>query len=480
MKKLKLKQKFSAVELDNKSIKLAQVAVVSGKLKLTSLFFVKDLDLGALKTKDNLKSELAKNGIEVDSCLICLPRHAVTTRYLKLPSQDEREIAKMVKLQIPKLLPYAASDIVSSFRIINSEQEGFSYCVVILAQQNLVRHFYSFLESIGMNPEKVILSSEGAVNLAVVLKNNSFQNETIVLVEVDAANSDIIIVKKGKLVFTRSILRQTIDAERLSWRGKLQDEIIRSLEIANKEVDSLRVDRLIFTGSESAIMDLDKTLSFNTPFPAEVISLVNSELIKENPKIGQMLKMHDVSFASVIGAALGKDKFNSDLLPMDIKISLDFKIISQKRRKLLFSIMLGLLFLFGLFTKHIYDKARLLKIMEGKIKILSPKANTQEEISSHFEAVRGELRQSVFISELLKQIYNLIPPDISLTNLSIERDKALILKGQTYQFSGVFNLVNLLENRGYFKNVRLRYISKRKIRESELTDFQIDCALKKK
>ncbi|MEW6009413.1 MAG: pilus assembly protein PilM [Candidatus Omnitrophota bacterium] len=478
MEKLKPKQGFTAIELDTKSLKLAQVSILD-KPKLTSLFFVKDIDLGLAKTKDKIKSELAKNKIEVASCLICLPRQAVTTRYLKLPSKDEEEIARMIKLQIPKLLPYPASDIVSSFRIIDSRPEGFSHCLVILAQQNLVRHFYSLAESLGMKPEKIILSSQAVVNLASTLKNNNFQTDTVLLVEVDSACADIIIIREGQLVFTRSVGRQLKDREeKVSWQNKLQDEIKRSLEIASKEIESLKIDRLIFSGSESTIRDLDKTLSLNFSFPTEIVSLIDNELVKDNLQAEQMLKMHDVSFVSVIGAALNKDKFSWDLLPMDIKDKLNLRIIRQKSRRLLFLFTLGLLLLFALFAKHIYDKSRLLKLIERQIKVLSPQANTQDEIIARFETVRQELRQSVFISELLKQIYNIIPQDISLTNLDIERDKTLILKGQTYNFSSVSNLYNLLEKSENFKNVRLRYVTKRKIRESELTDFQIDCTLR--
>ncbi len=481
MKNFKPKGKFSAIELDAKSIKLAQGTVVLGKPKLTALFFAKDLDLEGALIKDNIKSEFAKNAIEVDSCLICLPRQAVSTRYLKLPSQDEKEIEKMVKLQIPKLLPYASSEIVSSFKIINSDSAGFNYCIVVLAQQNLVRNLYSFLESIGIKPTKVILSSEGAVNLISLLENDRSKFETLILVDVDVASADIIIIREGQLVFTRSISRLNNEtANELSWQNKLEDEINRSLDIANKEVACAKIDRLIFTGSLPGIRGLDKALNSNFPFPLEVISLVNSEIIKENLPAKQILERHDVSFASVIGAALSKDRFSLNLLPADIKDKLDSRQAKQERRKFLLLTALVITLLFGIFAKHIYDKYRLLRIIERKIKILSPQANTQEEISLRFETMREQLRQSVFTSDILKQVYNIIPSDVSLTNLNIEKDKALLLKGQTYKFSSVFNLINLLEADEYFKNVRLRYITKRKIRELELTDFQIDCVLLRK
>lgn len=472
---------FGAVELNSRSLKIVLEESILGRQKLTRLFFTLFEDLAKKETVDKIKRQLSEAGIQLSSCLLSIPRHSVATRYLRLPAIQEEEVAKMIELQIPKLLPYAPGEIISSYRIINTDAQGYSYSLVVLVQQSLVRSYYSFMENIGIKPSGIILSSEGSSHWLGVVKKDVFKNESVVLVDVDTTSADIMLIRQGELIFTRTIARQPNEnSQDSSWQNKLQDEINRTLETANKEVGLVKVNRLIFTGGLSAIRDLDKAFANVFAFPVEIVPALAPEQMSDASTISQAQQYTDVSFASLAGAALSRQRFNLDLLPIDIKARLALDKVHKQRRQLITSLILVIALLSGLFIKHIYDKSRLIRFIDQETKSLSGQVASNEQIAAHLETIRDQLQRPVFITELLKIVYDLTPSDVYLANLTVQQSKLLILKGETTQLSSVFNFVAKLEKSDYFTQVRIRFANKRKIRGIESVDFQIECGLKAK
>jgi Tfp pilus assembly PilM family ATPase len=480
MKKIKAVQKgFGAIELDAKSVKVALTQIVLGRQKLIRLLSAEIGDISKAETRDSLKRVLAQHNIELDSCLLSLSRHSVTTRYLRLPTAVAGEIEKMLELQIPKLLPYAAGEIISSYKVIQVDSQGYSCCMIVLAQQSLVRSYYAFLEKLDIKPSGIVLSSEGICHWLALVKKGSFAEGTLMVVDVDTADADIVISRQGELIFSRTISRQAQEqATDPSWQSKLQDEINRSLQTANKEIGLIKIDRLIFTGSLRGIKDLDKALVSAFNFPIEIIATITPEFINPGSSVERTIANQDVSFVSVAAAALVKQRFVLDFLPADIKKVMGEQKVRRQQRRLLKTVVIVLLLLFALFLKNIYDKKLLLAAIEKRTRALLPQVSSNEQAGAHLEAIRQQLESPVFISELVKVVYEVTPDDITVSNLSIQRPDSLILKGEASSLSSVFNFSARLEKNNYFNKVRVRYALKRRIKGVEFVDFQIDCTLK--
>lgn len=478
MKKIKVNT-YSAIELDSKFIKIAQAQFVLASPRITRLIFSQIDDMSKPESSRDVRQLLEREKIKIDNCILLIPRRCVTTRYLKLPTSLDQEIDKMIKLQVPKLIPYAAGEIAYSYRKISSDEEGYSYCMVVLAQQSLVRQYYSFLQYLGINPLMAVLSSQACVNLLKFSKPDVAGSGSFMLVDVDAFDADILVVNSGELVFTRTIQRQAADSSQAgSWPARLKDEINRSLQTVNKEIGQQNISRLVFSGSISGTGGMDKELEGQFSFPVEIIPPQNDMLRGCKTSVIPAPAESNVSFSSVQGAVLGRDGFSLDLLPEDIKSKIRFKKTKAERNKALSLSLLLVLFLFILFSKNIFDKARLVNALDQRIKILLPKASTREQINLHFQAIRSHFDRKVFVSQVLSEAYKAIPQSISLSSLSIQSDKFLILKGEADNMPDIFNLVSALERSPYFEDVRVRYATKRRMRDLIVTDFQIDCTLR--
>jgi Tfp pilus assembly PilM family ATPase len=93
--------------------------------------------------------------------LLALPRHMVNVRILKLPSTDPDEVAGMVELQMARQTPYSKNEILTDYRVLGVESEGYTRVLLAIAQHGAVRNHVSVLEEAGLDVEQVCLSSEG-------------------------------------------------------------------------------------------------------------------------------------------------------------------------------------------------------------------------------------------------------------------------------------------------------------------------------
>ena len=74
-----------------------------------------------------------------------------------------------------------------------------------------------------------------------------------------------------------------------------------------------------------------------------------------------------------------------------------------------------------------------------------------------------------FILELQK----LIPNEIAVNFLSLDSALKVTLRGQGQQLSDVFKFITTLENSSHFKDITTRYTRARKIKDAEITEFEL-------
>ena len=79
--------------------------------------------------------------------------------------------------------------------------------------------------------------------------------------------------------------------------------------------------------------------------------------------------------------------------------------------------------------------------------------------------------------EVLREIHKVVPQEIYLTNISFEEGKLISLRGTSKAMSEVFKFVKTLEGLPIFKNVKTKYVTKRRLKGKDLTDFEITCPL---
>jgi Fimbrial assembly protein (PilN) len=75
---------------------------------------------------------------------------------------------------------------------------------------------------------------------------------------------------------------------------------------------------------------------------------------------------------------------------------------------------------------------------------------------------------------LLYELQRIVPKEIAVNFISIDELNNVILRGQGVQLSDVFKFVTTLEGSIYFDGVSTKYTRTKKVKDRELTDFEID------
>jgi type IV pilus assembly protein PilM len=482
-----MKKSLLVIELDEYNIKILQSQPAQKgwrleKAKAENIFGKSDDSISAL-----LKDILKKEKINKTNTVLVLPRSLVTVRYLQLPSSNSEELDTMVDMQVVRQIPYSKEEMVYDYCITGLTQEGYSKILVVIVHKDTVSRYVNTLEKAGVNPYSIELNSFAFVELAKYIglqDSKLFEGDSpVVLLDVDYASTNVVVIKEGSPIFTRaiSIGRLHIDNKTLpplgkEWIGEWAGEVNRSLAVFQKDY-SMPVKKVLIFGGEDADKLLNK-IAGKIAFSLEkydISSYLGSDVLK-----GSGVELSDgvtASFLGLLGAVREGTETSVNLIPLETK---SHRISVQKRRALAVSTVLlaGILVVLGaVFNKKIQDKKTYLASLEKKLSETNPIAKELMLKKERLMLIKKQLSVEGTCLDILRELYNVIPQKTALTVFVYDDIQGVTIKGVSPAMSEVFELVPKLENSPYFEKVTTRSANQRKIKGQELTDFQIDCVI---
>ena len=89
------------------------------------------------------------------------------------------------------------------------------------------------------------------------------------------------------------------------------------------------------------------------------------------------------------------------------------------------------------------------------------------------KVVQEELGKRVVVADLIQELYRLAPPGVSFQSLYLNERGQFVIHGYAGTSASVHNFQQNLVKSVLFKAVNLEFATKRKIFNTEVTDFQI-------
>lgn len=450
----------TSVEISKRYVKLVQVTTAGAEVKVTSSALKEYPASDNAAAAQALQQILKENSIKTKKLILSIPRQYVTTKNLKLPSQDPREIDEMSGFQAVKQIPYPKEDIVYGSYLVGVDPNGYSKVMLTICHRDVIEGPIAILRDCGLAPSSVTLSSFGLLNwfnLKGDLRKRS-EAAPIILVECDNDSSDIAVVHKGKLIYTRGLTFGSNEAE--GYAERLAEEINKTLPVYEKETEAGRPAEALFTG--------------NITEPERSKSVLEASLNMRIECIGSSEGGPQASYSSVLGAALGFE--GVDLLPKELKV---IREVKTRKKELTVSAVLLVAVITALsfvVWNKVHQKESALKILGATLKEITPEAQEIEKMRLASGVIRSQLAKKSEALDVLNELHKIVPPQIYLSMYNYDEQK-VELKGTAGVLSDVFRLVTILENSPYFQNVQVRYATKRKIGQQELVDFEIACPL---
>lgn len=447
------KHSTTVIEVGANQVKLAEFERQHSGVSLARLH------VADLKSFDEAQSEMLADVVEAEGfsrrgVIGCLPRQVVNLRMLDLPSTDPAEIGGMVDLQFGKQVPYSRDEVVADYRVLGSPREGYTRVMLVVVQRGVLRERFSLFEDAGLDVTQIVVSSEAVVDWMQAAGIQQEGAGAVVVLDIDAAGTDVVVVSDGALQFTRGI---QIGAEQLaagSGAGELAGEVSQAIEICRGDLPDLEISRVVLTGAAPADGGLADRLGEQLGVPVE---RVGAESVLEPGTGGAdpSTAAQTVSLTALIGVAAGSRDRGMKLFPDSV--CMRRRLIDRARGLTLFGLLvIGLLFVGSLHAtlKYSVRKQRLDRLTD-QVKHTQPIVQRVLNMQEVMRVV-GKRRDARFSAlNILGEIRQVQTEDVVLDKVDVDIARGQILvSGAGLSRRDIRTLVNNLEQSPLFVNVK--------------------------
>ena len=470
------------VEIGNDWLKILESQASPSQKYLTGASFTKLAHI-----KEKVSNEIAKvfKDLNLDKKFVItyIPRHLLTVRVLYLPSTDPKEISDMVNLQVGKQTPYSKDEIISAHKILESEREGYTGVMLVIARRNIISERLEALSGAGIEVKKVAVSSEGVYewfNAAYMPEATGGlpSDGVLAVADVDSNYSDFIVIREGKLVFTRNIF---IGANHLAeknsgWYDKFTVELKHSIELYQGGERDAGISKIFLSGAARNLPELEHFVSAKLDMPVEAVkALKNIRVRKGSRGLEDEGNFKSISISPLIGVAIKGTGLTLDLTTSEARIQ---KLMDEKRKSLMITGVLAAAIALAascFLLTFIYNKTAYLREVKKEIAKIETSAGEVEKMHMRISLIEKRLDAKGASINILEEIYKLTPKEIYLTSIEIHEKKEAILKGHARAMSDVFKFITTLEDSGMFAKVKTSYTTTKKEGDTEYADFEIIC-----
>lgn len=210
---------------------------------------------------------------------IALAGHSVIIKKIAVPAMRPDELARNIRTEASHHIPFGADSVEVDYHVTNQQNAaGQTELLLVAARKDVVSDYMQVCRDAALVPQ--------VIDVAAFATQNGFEanytldpRETVVLINIGAAISNINIVRGGVSLFTRDV---TIGGNAFT------EEIQKQLGISNEEADAYKVGG---TGSENGVV------------PQEVLKVMEgvSEVIA-----GELQRSLDFFLATTAEAAVAR------------------------------------------------------------------------------------------------------------------------------------------------------------------------------
>ncbi|MFH2137751.1 MAG: pilus assembly protein PilM [Candidatus Omnitrophota bacterium] len=410
-----------------------------------------------------------KNRYRPESIAISLPRNFVTVRSLHLPSKDTEEISKMVELHISRVVPYKKEEVFFSYQMSGEDEMGYTKVLLAIVNKDIMRRPIKIVEKTGVLVDRILLSSDGVWQWVLKKCGESINSDDLYLsLDIDTTFTDFIIFDRNNFIFSRSIALKASELAEDLGRKRLLGEVRQSLLIFNNEEQNRKPAMIFLSGPYGDELGriIEKELGTkvqSVPVP------VSAERLKRKKRI----LPPDVSLLGAASLFLqnGKQGFPFELPEIQVR-----KSLRKKMKEMVFLGLFSIYFLsmvFFIFLGRMHHKQTYLDELKLRADKVEKELGQVVPQLDKIEIVKGVLESRRVPLYLMYQLQKAVPESIAISNISLDEENNIVLRGQAIQLSDVFDLATNLEKTRNFKDVQTRNTRKKKVKDQEVVDFDM-------
>ncbi len=460
-------RKYITIAITPASVKVAQVTAGGVVEKLSR----RDISGGAADAA--LRDALAGFQTRKAGILCVIPGEVATTKFLDVPSVDNDEIDSILGLQASRHTPFTKDEILTGYVKIRSPRPNFTSVLLIVVKRQIVKDKIALMRAAGLDVASVIFVPEGVARFYAQALNLRKGGSAVIL-DIDAQNTNFIILAEGAAVMARSI-PVGIDQVKAdpSVIARIVDEAKASLEAFEQE-GGTRPTRLVVTSNHPSLAGLEAALAGPLAMKPECLPYQN--FVKGFAGLKQQISRDfiDDSALDVIAAGVTAARCGAELLPQELK---DQRMVAEKGGEtmkagifvLMAFLFIGAALLSRVYFEDLFFRQNLVEKYAGQKK----EVGLLEKMIVKTGLLRDYLQARQMPLEAITELYRIIPQEIYLSGVTMDDKGEVSIQGISESMSRVFALVTALEDSPLFENVKTRSTTAKKERGKDVAAFEI-------
>jgi hypothetical protein len=121
----------------------------------------------------------------------------------------------------------------------------------------------------------------------------------------------------------------------------------------------------------------------------------------------------------------------------------------------------------------VWRQTRLLQQYQQRLAQIAPLAKKLQFLQGQLNMIRTQVQGSVSMLDIVRQMYEVLPPDVTIHHLGIDQNQQVVIRAQAKRLSQAFDCIDPLERSPYLANVRQNYAHLRELEGQVLIDFEL-------
>ncbi len=409
---------------------------------------------------------------------VVIARREVIFKLLDLPSSDAGELRRMVDMQIASQVPFTKDEMEYSLDVLQTFEDGRSRVLVAVIEKKKAAWYFTEAQARGLRVGRMIISSSALVS-ACLRPRPEIQDDRSchAFVCVDEGHSELCFILGRKMFFSKHFavglggVMETDDPV-------LAREVVRAIQTFARDYPGIDPENVMVAAPlrcrERFIAQLralsDRGIEPAADFPLPVFDGVDPQTWNAH--------FESASAFAMLGAAGPQEASTINLLPA-VKVKQEiFKKERAFRNRFLISLLFAGVSLMALLNSHPVRQQFYLAKLNERYEQIRPMLKGAQEAADLMNMIKERSRQRVHVVPLLNELFKLTPEDIVYRSVQMDAGGVLTLQGEARSGASVSLLQKNLVASQVFQDEMLRYATKRKRLNDEVTEFQIACRVK--
>lgn len=471
-------KEYAGVTLIDDCLKVAHVRV--GQNQQILGVAKKDVHGVAAEELPNVARTLLNElGLKKPLGICVISSNIVTTKNIEVPSIDPAEIKSIIDLQAGRHTPYAREEIVISYITIGTFQRNYTKVLLVIVNREQVMNQVKIMAKAGIQVEKVVFAPEAAAMFYARVLKVTDDAKPVGIIDVNHDSTDFIMECNRTVITSRTIPvgMNHLIKEGAGAQEKLLAELQQSMEVYQGEDIAPPPEQFLLTSDDAKLQELKPALQTRLKTNINTNPYLDSIQAAQPVMMKLVSEYNDDSFLGVIAASALSGQVTVDLTPDELRSQ---RAIEEKGKQLIFTGIFGLVILVLICTiafSKIYFRGVILDKLKADYKEKHKIKVELDEIGAHTRIVKDFVGDRMIPLEVLKLLYQMVPEEMYLQNISLEENGTIIISGISESMSRVFNLVTALEDSDLFKNVKTKSTATKQERGKDVASFEIEFRL---